>query len=487
MSRLAEKYLPFLRLQKGFYSNYPIIAPMRDTGGQVYNVKAPPYNAVGDGVTDDTAAIQAAMNDAGPLGATVLFPPATYLISSPLTWAPDTNSSTPKLAPSLQGAFGRGGPSQDMGIMGAVRLRCSSTFPIGSFLIDYIGPTHTDTSITGYKVAGFVLDCNNRGAGLRSFNSEDSLWCDIVITNNPRTPAPVNNAGVPTGAVSFVASPSPNSTFNYAERIYVSYAQKDAFDFNEGNGSWVVADKCSSYAAGRHGYVANDGTYISNCFAQASGQSDNTGVDWQVWNATLVGCSSFNANPLYNCIQIVGNNNRSARVVGCWFRGSNSSGHTELQNALIQIGSASSQAIHATFAGNTFMGQSQTSNFVHVRSGCTGSVVFTGSEFSQSTDLGAPITGPLYNFNGTNITRFVGCPGINPLGPQTSPAIPTSNVAFTNPFPVDMDVFITGGTVSAIAIGGTNTGLTSGAFRVPFGQNIKITYTVAPTWVWFGD
>lgn len=54
-----------------------------------YNVKA--YGAVGDGVADDTAAIQAAVNDAAAAGsgtgATVFFPPGTYLVTSTITVA----------------------------------------------------------------------------------------------------------------------------------------------------------------------------------------------------------------------------------------------------------------------------------------------------------------------------------------------------------------------------------------------------------------
>jgi hypothetical protein len=44
------------------------------------NVKDPQFGAVGDGVTDDTAAIQAAVNAAKR----VYFPPGIYLISSPI-------------------------------------------------------------------------------------------------------------------------------------------------------------------------------------------------------------------------------------------------------------------------------------------------------------------------------------------------------------------------------------------------------------------
>ena len=53
------------------------------------NIKDPPYNAAGDGVTDDTAAIQAALNDAWNAGSgTIYLPVGTYLCNGAL----DTNS-----------------------------------------------------------------------------------------------------------------------------------------------------------------------------------------------------------------------------------------------------------------------------------------------------------------------------------------------------------------------------------------------------------
>lgn len=59
-----------------------------DPNAAVYgaNVKNPAYGAEGDGTTDDTAAIQAAIDDAGSVagGATVFFPAGIYIISDSL-------------------------------------------------------------------------------------------------------------------------------------------------------------------------------------------------------------------------------------------------------------------------------------------------------------------------------------------------------------------------------------------------------------------
>lgn len=53
----------------------------------IFNVKGDTFGAKGDGTTDDTAAIQAALDAAGAIGngAVVLLPPGTYIVSSPGT------------------------------------------------------------------------------------------------------------------------------------------------------------------------------------------------------------------------------------------------------------------------------------------------------------------------------------------------------------------------------------------------------------------
>jgi hypothetical protein len=49
------------------------------------NAKSPAYNAKGDGVTDDRAALQAAVNDASSAHTSVYLPAGIYLVSAPIT------------------------------------------------------------------------------------------------------------------------------------------------------------------------------------------------------------------------------------------------------------------------------------------------------------------------------------------------------------------------------------------------------------------
>lgn len=71
-----------------------------------FDVKHPTFGAVGNGVADDTTAVQAAIAAAGLTGGQVWFPPGTYLITGQLSMPVD-GASPPNGAPSLR-LFGSG-------------------------------------------------------------------------------------------------------------------------------------------------------------------------------------------------------------------------------------------------------------------------------------------------------------------------------------------------------------------------------------------
>lgn len=72
------------------------------------------------------------------------------------------------------------------------------------------------------------------------------------------------------------------------------------------------------------------------------------------------------------------------------------------------------------------------------------------------------------------------------LSAVTSPAIPATGVAQFNNNAQGVNVTVTGGTVTVIAVNGNATGLTSGTVFVPAAGTITLTYSVAPTWTWAG-
>ncbi len=85
-------------------------------------------------------------------------------------------------------------------------------------------------------------------------------------------------------------------------------------------------------------------------------------------------------------------------------------------------------------------------------------------------------------------TKVRNNPGHNPKGGNIAPGVPASATPLTNTTGYDVTVFISGGTLSNVSIGGVSTGgLSTESYRLPVGQTITLTYTVAPTWTWFGD
>lgn len=93
-----------------------------------------------------------------------------------------------------------------------------------------------------------------------------------------------------------------------------------------------------------------------------------------------------------------------------------------------------------------------------------------------------------YTINGARNCRIIRAPG--DLGLRTPPAIPASTVELVNPFDLDCEVQIVGGTFTDITIDGQATGYTNADLpiivTVRTRGRIAITYSVVPTsWRWW--
>jgi hypothetical protein len=66
----------------------------------------------------------------------------------------------------------------------------------------------------------------------------------------------------------------------------------------------------------------------------------------------------------------------------------------------------------------------------------------------------------------------------------TTPAMPASTVAVQNSTGQDVDVAITGGTITFVFVNGVQVGTAAGNYNLPQGGSISITYSAAPTWAW---
>lgn len=384
----------------------------------VYNVKD--YGAVGNGVTDDTTAIQAAVNAAGTPGGTVKFPPGTYLVSNIIVW--DKRSSLVSvLGPSMIGADGRSGPSPDFGDLGTVRIVCDAVnFPVGEYVFDFLGPTAQDKAICGVKVAGFVFDLNSKGAGIRFFNCFDANLCDVNLadgaTPNPAIPGAFAAGTSNTGMVNFSANPTQNSFFNVVERVFTQGAAVDGFQMASGAGSFDLMANCIANNCGRFGYNIVDKCTLLSCLAQANAKTNGlSGADYNIgrYDIALVNCVVYAGKPSYGPgIKLAGGASAIAHFSNCTFYGPSQAGLSESDGSILYIEGniQSAQFVGCTFS--TGVG-TNTTDFVYVSQYMTGRVLFEACSFL--TEYGSPLTNTPVNYNGNaDLVAFHNCHGLNP-------------------------------------------------------------------------
>ncbi len=508
-------------------------------------IKDAPYNAVGDGVANDTAAINAALlavHTAG--GGTVHCPAGTYLISSTLTHYANTT---------LQGDG-----------MGRTILRAANTFAGGASTPLIQNPAYTTgwtPADAGIIVRHLTFDMNGTHqtypfAVPTYQGTTDLLWDHVACIN------PYGSCGVLSG---------PSGTFPNTRPIMrhclvdgtgqtgtIGVSHYDVFDFgccvdglvegcvfkNSGASCTIFSSawtKGTRYIGNTFAFGGGDGFCLEGCIdATISGcvAHDNTGLGIKIfqWSedskrqaAMRVAVSGCVCHDNVYGIGIGDFTNylltgqtASYFAVDCSI--SNCILSHNQQNALFIQGvtgltlvgnSVMNNAQSGGYYAITFLGQSNKSGISNQNVTIVGNTFadsqitptqLRGIEYDQldylllaNNSIAGITAGNMWLINpfargpqGThNVVRSN--PGYNPVGALAVTPLATvgSGVEYQDGLWIDRMYYITGGTVTAIAVGPAgatvSSGLTSGGVFVPAGAVIRVTFSGSPTWTAFGN
>jgi hypothetical protein len=428
------------------------ITGFEDKGGQVFNVKA--YGATGNGSTDDTTAINAAVTAAAGVGGggVVYFPPGTYMT---------TGISVPYSYLTLAGSRG------------------ATLELISSTVASLLSTPNDGTQRNGLRIFDLVFNGNgNNQSGttpMIDIYGMDDFFISRCVVGNPR------GQGLRFGAAGSKTCLNPYVT-DCLFRDYVASSQSAAIELDsQSSDAHIINCDIGGYANG-------PGILLSGHFG-----------------SEIIGCDVWQCEHGYQLYS----GNRT-RLVGCLADYSGIYGYFIQQSSDLQFSACtareSSQNSHNTYEGFHFEGSSGsalTSNVSLVGCRAMGTYQSYGvnvlqyvSGFSWSSgSLVGNVTKPAtIGATGNANIKFNHVIGLNPAGatiPGSAFAIGASTVAATNNTGVDGTLYVTAaGTVTAVSVNGVAVSgvlAVGDTYRLAAGGTFTMTYTVAPTVVFVGD
>lgn len=422
-------------------------------GSQIISVKDATYGAKGDGTTDDTAAIQAAIN-AADSSFLCYFPAGTYIISSPLNLV-------------------SGGSYVGAGWISIIKQKDNAN---QSRLVQWPSGTNSnclmaDLMIDGNRSNNGVTTCYGLYAFALQYSTFRNVRVQQVNGDAWRLDGSAGNFTTTTSTVQMVSCWAYGNANNgvvltsFAADVHIIGGD---YGFNGSSAVTLEAGSCSIRDAVLWGSTSGPGltigggpNQITNCNIEGNAQQGIT-IN-QFGSYTLIsGCKIYDnstaGNNLYDGVFVNGASGTLVTGVvieNCYIYSDIFNGGTTQAHA-INLG-----GFHqlCTIIGNN--------------------VGFAGSQASW-----APSNGVIGGFGQTDYVTDN--PGFNPVGFLSGPAVASTGTVVTNPWGVPATIYVSGGTVSEIDINGNNTGLTSGMFQVGPSQTITLTYSGLPTWVWIG-
>jgi len=467
------------------------------------------FGAVGDGVTDDSTAFNQCVAELVTLGGgTMIIPAGEYLLNSTVT----INNG---------GIWIKGNGSGDGGtwiINGqtnapAIQFGTGSTLYRGGISSCVFGQKSGVTAVAGNSglfVQGFSnININD----IQVFPFPNALYNGIVLNNVSQSYASaLGIQGCVNAGIYFL---------NNVLDVFLDQSRSDA------NGAYglLIEDSQGIYVTNFSAYTnsvnaillqkGSSGTYFNinlffvNCIADTSGTDD--WVITQAHNFFMTNCwgsaqTNTAINPNATGILLSGANVTDGTLVNCASLACNGHGLAIIECNRINViggqfgsgaqpGQGNGKGIGTTGGSGIFVGGSaanvQITNVMSVFNAQYGIAInssppptnlnISGGYLSNNT------SGTIFPITAANSVRTVS--GVNPVYSVTTPAIPASNTPVTNNTGVDVTVYISGGTVTAVSVSGVS--ITTGtpiSVLLPSRGNIAITYSVVPTaWRWIGN
>lgn len=461
------------------------------------------FGAIGDGVIDDTVAVQAAINSGLPL----FVPEGTYKLTATLT-------------KTTSGLYMRGaGPSSKFVHFGNYGSTLKIADPLGTSVITDITLMdmlfHHDTSVQATNGSQIEIDAVRnfwfRGVQIRNgFKGLSVIGSDQGHVDGLYVLFDHDNGGLTTGRVYVGVYPTANTGkaahsgdvfFNGCNWRGGDIANcQTGFEMTAGDGIWIGdshigsctgraifvnannVTKCTGllmnncwidFGAGSSGIVFNGSTpsingnhYIRNCKVLGAGVGIH-GVDINT-SATRIRITDCEISDFLNH----GVFNRAAStgdftIQDCAIRDCSLAG-VGAANGITYQGTGNGYIVGNFISGNNYAQQVSIS-------GTKGVAVVKGNIVIGNFTLSARMS----TLVGGTIDQS-GNVGFNPTGNEAV-VVGASPWTFTNTRGYPLQVSIGGGAVTAITLAGVGFfGLTSGVFIVSPGQNLEVTYTVAP-------
>lgn len=511
-----------------------------------FNVKT--YGAIGNAVADDTTAIQLAITSAQNAGGgTVFFPSGTYMISTTLSITTDniwllgaswdsilmptagfTASSPMILVHSPSSGYRYGIRIEELflnvnNVATISGIECDSTYAalLNHVRIRYCTATAIYMSNGGLATGAYntIQNCHitdgGAGIGVLTNSSEwlrvlggliswystaggiaikiQNLNCEIIGTQFDMNDTSVRLEFASRNVVQGCQFDRGITQFIYLHGAKYNTITGNAINGGTSGGSAIVV----SDPGNASNVIANNTTLIGSNWTNWLSENSNTGSPGNLYINNVISSlpvikysGIFRHNSGYNpLVQLPA---PPAPILATSTTGGTLTAGTYGVQVTYVNGIGETVGSIASSIATTGSTSSITISFPVLNGNATAWYAYVtqvgGATYTRQQGVGNPTAiGSNLVLTSPPTNTGVIPPASNTTGGVITPTLPASGTPYLNTTGVDCDVYVTVGTVTAIAVNGITTGMISGLIRVPVQTTIIITYSVAPTWVWIGE